>query len=821
MRLSVRDKILVIATAVILCTIGAVVATSTTLSKHEYEAALQSRSLAIAKSLTIQLERLLQLGIEVHDIVGFEEQCQEVVRSYSGIDVALVADHNGNVLFHSSSAAASLDGALRAAVVNRTEGVITQEVGGLLWHNATAPAITPQNQHVASVIVAFHGKIVADKLARTLWVNIGVGLAALLTGLIILYASLARFVSRPLTDLLSTVVKLRQSPLDLTRRAPVQTADEIGQLGTAFNQLMEELQNTTVSKVELETAMGELKRLSSVLVEQKEQVEVTLHSIGDAVISVDNKANVQYLNPKAEHLCGWPLKEAEGLPLQNVLHLFNSTTNAPLPNPFEPAFFKGETISSNLDAELLRRDGAAIGVDYTAAPMHSPNGDVNGGVLTLRDVSNERNMAQRLSWEASHDALTGLFNRREFTDRLEISLEKTQPDDIQHVVFFMDLDRFKNVNDSAGHAAGDQLLKGLSTILSEKVRPTDTLARLGGDEFALLLENCPMIQAQRIAATLLTAVEAYRFEYDSQLFTVGVSIGLAIVDGTVSCAEVLTRADTACYMAKEQGRNRVCTYQSSANNPTEKKRQADWITKINTALEEDQFVLYHQSYLALKKDSSNREYIEVLLRLRDTNGSLIQPSSFMPPAERYKLMASVDRWVIKKVFSLYHKLVQQRLGAPLTCAINVSESALNTRDLIEFIRSQVLAHALPEHAICFEVTEATAVNNLARTAEFIQSCKTSGFLFALDDFGTGASSFNYLKTLPVDFIKIDGSFVKNIVQDPVNKTMAETINRIGHIMDIKTIAEYAESPAIIEVLRELEVDYAQGLGVHIPAPLVT
>ena len=306
-----------------------------------------------------------------------------------------------------------------------------------------------------------------------------------------------------------------------------------------------------------------------------------------------------------------------------------------------------------------------------------------------------------------------------------------------------------------------------------------------------------------------------------RIFKVGVSIGLAAVDGSVNCAEVLTMADTACYMAKEQGRNRVCIYQSGNTDASEKRRQADWVTRINAALNSDRFTLYHQVYLPLTESSDDREHLEVLLRMLDDDGNVVPPTSFLPSAERYSLMPQLDRWVIKKVFSLYHKLVQQRSGAMLTCSINLSGNSLNTSDLLEFIRQQAQAHALPPHAICFEITETTAINNLASAAEFIQGCKSLGFLFALDDFGTGAASFNYLKTLPVDFLKIDGSFVKNISTDHIDRAMTETINRIGHIMGITTIAEYAENETTIEALREIGVDYAQGFGVHVPAPLVT
>lgn|GEM_PF-1036122 len=819
MILTLKIKILVIATAVILVAIAAVTISSAYQSSLDYEDALQSRSEAIAQGLTIQMERLLQLGLDVDDIVGFEEQCHEVVRSYPGIDAALVAVPNGNIVFQSGQVLTRLEGELLQAVQKGVEGVVVQTVGSGVWHNAVMPAYNPNKQYVASIVVAFSDQFVSDKITQTLWVDMGVGLCVLFTGLALLYISLSKYVTRPLTQLLSTVVMLRQTPLDLTRRATVQTADELGQLGTAFNQLMDELQHTTVSKVELEVAMDEQRRLSDALAEQKERVEVTLRSIGDAVVAVDAETLVRYLNPVAEKLCGLTLKQAEGLPLQEVMYFTNSNTNEALPNPFEPAFAMKKAVSNHADSELRSKNGLTIAVDYTASPMHSPDGALSGGVLTLRDVSKERGLAQRLSWEASHDVLTGLVNRREFANRLEAALDRSNKEQCRHVLCFMDLDRFKVVNDSAGHAAGDQLLIMLSSVLAERVRGSDTLARLGGDEFALLLEECPLDQAERVAAELLEVVDNFRFEHKGQLFTLGVSIGLAVVDDRSTAEEVLTMADTACYMAKEQGRNRVCVYHVGNSEAYERRLQVDWVSRIHSALEEGRFTLFYQSFCRLQNNLEEREHIEVLLRMLDENNNIILPSSFLPAAERYGLMPLIDRWVIAKAFSLYHEMTELHDGQLLTCSINLSGSSLNAKGLMKFIEIQAKKYKLPPKSICFEVTETTAINNLNSAIDFIQGCKSLGFLFALDDFGTGVSSFGYLKALPIDFLKIDGSFVKNITSDHVDKAMTDTINRVGHIMGITTIAEYAEDQAAIDVLREIGVDFAQGFGVHKPEPL--
>lgn len=820
MKLNLRGKILLIATAVMLCVIWAVIVTSNLLSAREYEDALHSRSLAIGKSLTIQFERLLQLGLGVDDIIGFEEQCREVVQTYPGIDLAMVIGPDGRILFHSDSNFNGTlpDSSFLDSLRTGADAIATRSSGGAIHHNIVIPARTPQGEHVASVIVGFPAELISEKLDRMLWSGLGVALLVMLTGIAMLYAALARFVTRPLGSLTATVSRLREAPLDLTRRTSVDSGDELGELGSAFNGLMDELQNTTVSKAELERALQELQRVSAALFEQKQHLEVTLGSIGDAVIEVDTKMRVRYLNPVAERMLDWPLDAAAGRALQEVLKLADSATRIIIPDPFGPVFRGGKTVSNKADVELLCRN-AAIAVNYTAAAMRGPAGDFTGGVLTLRDVSAERSMARRLSWEASHDPLTGLINRREFTTRVEAGLVASKMHGQQHAVCFMDLDRFKAVNDTGGHAAGDEFLKALAAVLKSRIRQSDSLARLGGDEFALLLEGCSMDRAQLIAADLLSTVKDFRFDFKGKTYTVGISIGLAPVTGDANCGEVLSMADTACYLAKEQGRNRVCVYRVDNSDIVTRRREASWVSRINSALAENRFVLYYQNYLALKPEEAERDHLEVLLRMIDEEGKLIPPGSFLPAAERYNLMPAIDRMVIKMVFTAYHWLVPERGGRPLTCAINLSGTSINTSDLFEYIRQQAAEHALPPGSICFEITETAAINNLRNAAEFVRNCKSIGMLFALDDFGTGASSFGYLKNLPVDYLKIDGSFVRNMEGNGIDRAMTETINRIGKIMGIRTVAEYAENENIIRELRSIGVDYAQGFGVSMPAPL--
>ena len=561
-------------------------------------------------------------------------------------------------------------------------------------------------------------------------------------------------------------------------------------------------------------------RIADAMFDEQERARVTLHSIGDAVITTDAGERIEYLNPVAERLTQWTLAEARGRPLSDVCRLIDEGTMESAPTPIGRALRDNQSCAfAGNDLALIRRDGSTVSIEDSAAPIRDRRGHVIGGAMVFHDVTATRRMAQRISWAATHDALTGLVNRREFETRVEAALLSARNSARHHAFCYLDLDQFKVVNDACGHAAGDGLLKQVSTLLRSKLRESDTLARLGGDEFGVLLEGCPLERAQMIAVDLVTAVRDFRYLWEGKAFNVSVSIGLvAIAAETASRAEVFSAADTACYSAKEQGRNRVCVFHSSDADMAQRRSEMGWAARLTRALEEERLTLYYQPYMPLAQHSAAGLHIEVLLRLIDEQGQLVQPGSFLPAAERYNVMPAIDRWVIETVFARYDDIAAQ-LGRPLTCAINLSGTSLNSEGLLEFIREQTLLHKLPRGAMCFEITETAAINNLSRAAQFMRDVKALGFHFALDDFGIGACSFGYLKTLPVDYLKIDGSFVRNIVHDPIDRAMVETINRVGHIMGLQTVGEFAESAEVISELRALGVDFAQGYGVQKPQPL--
>jgi diguanylate cyclase (GGDEF)-like protein/PAS domain S-box-containing protein len=571
--------------------------------------------------------------------------------------------------------------------------------------------------------------------------------------------------------------------------------------------------------VMLRTLPARARRIIDVLFEENERAQVTLHSIGDAVITTDSSECIEYFNPAAESLTGWTLAEARGRPLAEVLRLIDEATLGPAENPLRRAMREKQARSFDGQAALVRRDESTIAIDLSAAPIHDRDGGVIGGVTVFHDVSAARSMAQRITWAATHDALTGLVNRREFEIRVDAALDIAHKSAKHHALCYIDLDQFKIVNDTCGHAAGDELLKQLAAVLQSNTRESDTLARLGGDEFGVLLNGCPLDRAQLIAADLLTAVKDVRFKWDDKVFAVGASIGLvAITADSSGRAEIFSAADAACYAAKEQGGGRVCVFRSADADIAQRHREMNWVGRLTRAIEENRLTLYYQSYLPLAQGGVEKKHIEILLRLIDEDGNLVLPGNFLPAAERYNIMPEIDRWVIKTAFSRYHDLAL-KLGTPLVCAINLSGTSLNAEGLLDFIREQMRVYDLPRGAVCFEITETAAINNLRRAAQFMKEVKELGFRFALDDFGTGTSSFGYLRSLPVDYLKIDGSFVEDIANDSLDKAMTETINRIGHIMGMKTVGEFAATEAVIGMLRSMGVDFAQGYGFEKPQPL--
>ncbi len=468
------------------------------------------------------------------------------------------------------------------------------------------------------------------------------------------------------------------------------------------------------------------------------------------------------------------------------------------------------------ESEDMRLDGVPFHVRTTMEVPQANAQTWERVFAAVEDITEARALSQQLRFQAAHDALTGLVNRREFENRLERALKSAGDGRSQHAVCYLDLDQFKVVNDTCGHVAGDELLGRLGRVLAHQVRRQDTLARLGGDEFGVLLENCSMHVAERVANALRRCIEDFRFAWENQVFGIGASIGVVAIEGrgqTVS--SILSAADAACYAAKDRGRNRIHIYHEGDVELARRHGEMRWVTRIQTALEENRFELARQRIVSLPAAAGTDTHYELLLRMRDEDGNLVLPESFLPAAERYNLSVKLDRWVVKEAFRLL-TLDPDHLERLFLCSINLSGVSLADEDFLIFVTTELASTGLPPGKVCFEITETAAIANLPGAMRFIEVLRRIGCRFALDDFGSGLSSFAYLKSLPVDFLKIDGVFVKDIVEDPIHRELVRSINEIGHVMGKRTIAEFVESEAILRALNEIGVDYAQGFELGKP-----
>ena len=552
---------------------------------------------------------------------------------------------------------------------------------------------------------------------------------------------------------------------------------------------------------------------------ERDLAQVTLASIGDGVITTDESGVVMYMNPVAERLTGWLNHEGRGQLVTVVYRLTDEQTGSILPNPVRAVLTRGQVVPRLEHVLLLRRDGERVPVLDTAAPIRSRDGFLIGAVLVFHDVTVNLNLSRELNHQATHDALTGVPNRREFESRLRECLAHPPEQGAETVVCYLDLDQFKVVNDTCGHVAGDELLRQVVVLLREQLRGADLLARLGGDEFGLILYSCPLEQALQLTERIRNAIEHYRFAWEDKVFSIGVSIGVVRIEaGERDLGAVLASADAACYAAKENGRNRVHCYEPDDAKLLEQHGQMQWVGRLQAALDQDRLRLFVQPIMPLNAPESNPIHYEILVRLEE-DGRLISPGTFLPAAERYGMMPRIDQWVVNNTLAWLGDRYRKHGQIEGVYCINLSGASLSDERFRHTLRASLEQLRLPLGSICFEITETAAVANLTKVANFIVEIKQLGCAFALDDFGSGLSSFAYLKNLPVDFLKIDGSFIKDIERDPMDFAMVQAINAIGHVMGLKTIAEFVENESIRERLVEIGIDYAQGYHIGKPRAL--
>ncbi|WP_296443436.1 EAL domain-containing protein [Rhodoferax sp. UBA5149] len=571
----------------------------------------------------------------------------------------------------------------------------------------------------------------------------------------------------------------------------------------------------------LRQEVTERRQIETELFEEKEFAQVTLASIGDAVITADTNGKIGYMNPLAEQLTGWGLSEARGQAFAEVFNIVDEASREPIQDIVAKCLANGSYTSMPDHNLLIRRDGMEYAVDDCAAPIRNRDATPIGVVIVFHDVTQQRQLSRQLSYQASHDPLTGLVNRAEFEQRLVRVLASAHAEKFEHALCYLDLDQFKVVNDTCGHNAGDELLRQISALLHEKMRQRDTLARLGGDEFGILLEHCHLDQAIRLCNELCEAVRSFRFVWRDKPFSIGISIGVvSITPHTENASTVMSAADTACYIAKEKGRNRVHVYQEDDSDFAERRSQMQWVSRLTQALDENRFRLCYQPITPLSGVTGERPHYEILLRLLDDGGNLVEPAAFIPAAERFNLMPAIDRWVLRQVVANCAASPSGHAEEqPPIFAVNLSGASLSDDNLVGYIRGLLEEYQVAPDSLCFEITETTAMANLQRAMQFMNELKKIGCWFALDNFGGAMSSFTYIKKLPVDFIKIDGSFIKSIIEDEVNRALANAINQIAHVMAIQTVAECAETDIVLDMLKQLGVDHAQGWAIAAPRPL--
>lgn len=552
-----------------------------------------------------------------------------------------------------------------------------------------------------------------------------------------------------------------------------------------------------------------LARARRAVAAEHDRVLVTLQSIGDAVITADANGRIDYLNPVAEQLTGWSNVEARGRTLTEVVRIVDESGANPVAELPQRITRERNPVEITRNATLIRRDGSEVAIAESASRIRARSGEALGIVIVFRDVSRERRLAAQLSYHASHDALTGLVNRHEFERRLGIALRDAARENRSHALLYLDLDRFKIVNDTCGHAAGDRLLQQLPEIYGADLRDSDTLARLGGDEFAVLLEHCSVEDALRIAEELRRRTENFRFIHDNHAFKIGVSIGVVALNGSIRTVhDAMAAADQACYRAKEAGRNRVQLHRDDdASAPT--RSEPRWDERIERAMAENRLRLYAQEIVSLHGDRADATPgVEILVRLLAPDGSLIGPGAFFPAAERYGLMPTLDRWIVGKVIDVATAHTQ----APILF-VNLATASVMDRTFADFVLGRLAHSGVSPARLCFEITESTVMTSPAQVLRFMERLSAQGCRFSLDEFGRGMASFGYARHLPADFIKIDSMFVRNMTRDAVDRAIVEAINRVGHVLGKITIAETVEDDATLQALRALGVDMAQGYAV--------
>ncbi len=565
---------------------------------------------------------------------------------------------------------------------------------------------------------------------------------------------------------------------------------------------------------------------------QLQWVEAALHHVNDSVILTDNLGIVILLNSTAEKMTGWKSQEAKSMPISEVFLLTQASVDEILSHTVKEAQAQKNTTSNTKHGLLSTQNSPySHSIEYSIRPIQDSYGKVAGTSIVFREIDQSCHLSGHSSWQINHDFLTGLINRPYFEHCLTQAVANASELETNHALCYLDFDHFKIINETLDYAAGDEFLRQISWVLQQRVRKTDILARLGGDEFGLILYQCNLEQALNVLQMICTEIQAFKFIWQEKTFSFSVSAGISMLSAqSISPSRMLIAANSACEIAKSKGRNRIHAYQPDDQEIAVSQEGRQWIPRLYKALEDNQFCLYFQpiipvdSTLQINSQSFQASF-EILLRFQDDSGRVIAPGYFIPVAERYGLMHLLDRWVIRNLFQyLEHRNIEamwpeQEGSDGFLYMVNLSGASLNDDRFLDFVKAQFQTYSIPPRSICFEITETMAIANLSKSLHLIQQLKALGCYFALDDFGSGMSSLGYLKNLPIDYLKIDGGFIKDIAQNQVDCEIVEAIHRMARAMGIQTIAEFVENAEILTKLKILGINYAQGYGIARPAPL--
>lgn len=730
-----------------------------------------------------------------HDLVGLEEILSAQAQQ-PNFNFAMIIDTKGQVFaYHNAHEAkngytgkyiatdALTSPKSPADIVTFSDNLHTIDIAAPIFANET---------HIGWARVQMSRTQISDSLLSITVKGLLYTLLAILVGTLFAWI-IGRQLTHGIYQLINATQLIGSGQRDI--QIKLNRRDELQDLANNFQAMLTELVNKETE-----------------LFDEKERAETTLKSIGDGVITTDRHGKITYLNPVSELLTGWSNHAACGQPIQKIFRIYHEQSMEPAVNPALKAMETGKIMALANHTVLINHADEKISIEDSGAPIIDKSGQTIGSVLVFHDASEARKLRAKLTWQATHDSLTGLNNRPAFESKLELAIEETAIDpEKNHCLLYIDLDQFKLINDTEGHTAGDELLKQISLLLKQQIRDLDSLARIGGDEFTILLEKCHLDDALKIAEKIRTKVSEYRFIWNEKVFHIGTSIGITEIHGLTNKATVMSQADIACYLSKDNGRNRISVYRNDDESIEKTQSQFNWVDRVKHAIEHKQFLLYAQELTPLQTPHTLKAY-EILVRLKTPDGTIITPDQFLPAAERFNLMGMLDAYIVEQAIAWLKKHDQfvERLN------INISGQSLDNSDFNDKLLELLKEDEKINRKLCFEITETTAITHMSASISFLNSIKNHGCQLALDDFGSGFSSFSWLKTLPVDFVKIDGTFILDVLTDQVDAAMVKALHQVSQEMQIQTVAEFVENQATSDWLQSIGIDFAQGYHFHKP-----